>query len=219
MKRHVTPTWVKPLIAAALIAPALASCTPQAEEMATMRRVNSGNVKPLTTPLPLEMVTHRDVTNEENGAVSRMHMVTFGNWMVSCSYQRSAGSSVFASCDVAPFSGEVLAGQPVPVPTMAVMQYRRQLDPVLAFVLFQPEIGTSWRYACGNRNWTGPDANTGKVSLDTRNSAAFASVMKTRDCEFEYVRNGENAPVIVRHLSNGFSEASTYAQRYVTSPN
>lgn len=42
--------------------------------------------------------------------------------------------------------------------------------------------------------------------------------MKTRDCEFEYVRNGENAPVIVRHLSNGFSEASTYAQRYVTSP-
>lgn len=219
MKRHNTPTWIRSFIAAALIAPALASCTPEAQEMATMRRVNSGNIPPLTTPLPLDMVSHRDVTNEENGAVSRMHMVTFGNWMVSCSYQRSSGSSVFASCDVAPFSGEVLAGQPVPVPTMAVMQYRRRLDPVLAFVLFQPELGTSWTYGCGNRRWTGSDANTGKTTLDSRNSAAFGSVMKTRDCEFEYVRSDGSGTVTVRHLANGYDQASTYAQRYVTSPN
>lgn len=218
-KGHLT--FRLPLMAMLFSVLYLAGCnSPEMEEMSRIRRIQNGNIPPSAEPLTMDVRTWRDDRTENNGSESRVHVVTIGNWMVSCSYQRNAGNtSPIASCDVAPFSGEILATQPVPVPTMAVAEYRRGRAPVMTLVVFAPEPETEWSYACGNRSWSGiAQGGHTRAALDERASAAFLNVMKTRDCEFSYFVAGETEPSFVHHLSHGFSEASTYAQRYITSP-
>ena len=209
----------KPLIAAAMFALLLPGCSEQAEEFGRIKRVNSGDFGAPSAPLPLDRQTHRDVTGGQNGRTSRTHWVTMGNWMVNCFYLHAGGGqSAIASCDVAPFSGEVLAGQPIPVPNMAVVEFARNQKPRLSLVLYEPEPGTQWSYECGNRQFGTGDARKGRTMLDEGASAAFISVMKTRDCSFVYVPQGAGETLVSTNLSHGFDEAERYARQYVASP-
>lgn len=196
----------------------LQSCSqPGEEELRRAERIMSAGVSPSAEPLPIELQTVRNVVQERDGLYSRNHFVTAGNWMATCQYFRNGNGGV-ASCDVAPYSGEILSGMPVPVPNMAVVEHRQNRRPTITLVIHHAQQGTGWTYACGNRTRQIGDSERGRALLDERASQVFINVMKTRDCEFTYVPEGQTERATIRHLAHGFDEINTYATRYVTSP-
>ncbi|WP_293610180.1 hypothetical protein [Ponticaulis sp.] len=217
LKRARNKAWLSAL---ALLGGAvtLAACpSPGADELARIERIRGAGVTPSAEPLPLELQTMRNVIQERDGLYSRNHVITTGNWMASCQYSRN-GNGEHAACDVAPFSGEILSGHPVPVPNMAVTEHRSGRAPTITLVIHSAQAGTGWAYACGNRTRQIGEGLNGRALLDERASQVFLNVMKTRDCEFSFVPEGSQDRVVIRHLAHGFEEAHTYATRYVTSP-
>lgn len=196
----------------------LAACpSPGADELERIERIRSANVTASQIPLPIEPQTMRNVIQERDGLYSRNHVLTVGNWMTSCQYFRS-GEGETASCEVAPFSGETLSGHPVPVPNMAVAEYRTGQNPTITLVVHDAQAGTGWTYACGNRTRQIGDGENGRAILDERASQVFFNVMTTRDCEFSFIPSGHSERVVIRHLAHGFEDAHTYASSYVANP-
>jgi hypothetical protein len=218
MKERNKTKTILPTLLLAGAAVFLAACpSPGADELARIERIRGAGVTPSAEPLPLELQTMRNVIQERDGLYSRNHVITTGNWMASCQYSRN-GNGQHAACDVAPFSGEILSGHPVPVPNMAVTEHRSGRAPTITLVIHSAQAGTGWAYACGNRTRQIGEGLNGRALLDERASQVFLNVMKTRDCEFSYVPEGSQDRVVIRHLAHGFEEAHTYATRYVTSP-
>lgn len=187
----------------------------QQDAMSVMRP----DVSPAKEELSLAPVVLLDRPLKLTSGSGRQHITSFGNWTTHCTMRRPVGAKVSGECSIVPWNGKMLKGQqPNPLFAMAIVKVKKGRPHEVMLMTTRRVDGEDVSYQCGERTFSEVSQPGPIVPIPSADAVNFARTMKAQNCEIRYTEASSGKPVTAVQLAHGFSEAETYAKRYVVSP-